>query len=209
MTLANGFKKKAVSIALVSSLVTGIGTSVYYSNQINEIKHNNNTKEKLIIDTLQNEIIKCGHDLNEQQIKLDALIQENKALKEQLERHQQEVSRGTERILDVTVTAYDLSPKSCGKYEGEEGYGVTASGVDLSGHSLWSARAIAVDPNVIPLGSKVRIMFEDEDAQQYNGIYTAIDTGAAINGNRIDIFFGNATNEALNFGVRKAKLQII
>jgi 3D (Asp-Asp-Asp) domain-containing protein len=209
MTLANGFKKKAVSIALVSSLVTGIGTSVYYSNQINEIKHNNNTKEKLIIDTLQNEIIKCGHDLNEQQIKLDALIQENKALKEQLERHQQEVSRGTERILDVTVTAYDLSPESCGKYEGEEGYGVTASGVDLSGHSLWSARAIAVDPNVIPLGSKVRIMFEDEDAQQYNGIYTAIDTGAAINGNRIDIFFGNATNEALNFGVRKAKLQII
>lgn len=188
MTLANGFKKKAVSIALVSSLVTGIGTSVYYSNQINEIKHNNNTKEKLIIDTLQNEIIKCGHDLNEQQIKLDALIQENKALKEQLERHQQEVSRGTERILDVTVTAYDLSPESCGKYEGEEGYGVTASGVDLSGHSLWSARAIAVDPNVIPLGSKVRIMFEDEDAQQYNGIYTAIDTGAAINGNRIDIF---------------------
>lgn len=209
MTLANGFKKKAVSIALVSSLVTGIGASVYYSNQINEIKHNNNTKEKLIIDTLQNEIIKCGHDLNEQQIKLDALIQENKALKEQLERHQQEVSRGTERILDVTVTAYDLSPESCGKYEGEEGYGVTASGVDLSGHSLWSARAIAVDPNVIPLGSKVRIMFEDEDAQQYNGIYTAIDTGAAINGNRIDIFFGNATNEALNFGVRKAKLQII
>ncbi|MGO5439735.1 3D domain-containing protein [Megamonas funiformis] len=209
MTLANGFKKKAVSIALISSLVTGIGTSVYYSNQINEIKHNNNTKEKLIIDTLQNEIIKCGHDLNEQQIKLDALIQENKALKEQLERHQQEVSRGTERILDVTVTAYDLSPESCGKYEGEEGYGVTASGVDLSGHSLWSARAIAVDPNVIPLGSKVRIMFEDEDAQQYNGIYTAIDTGAAINGNRIDIFFGNATNEALNFGVRKAKLQII
>lgn len=209
MTLANGFKKKAVSIALVSSLVTGIGTSVYYSNQINEIKHNNNTKEKLIIDTLQNEIIKCGHDLNEQQIKLDALIQENKALKEQLERHQQEVSRGTERILDVTVTAYDLSPESCGKYEGEEGYGVTASGVDLSGHSLWSARAIAVDPNVIPLGSKVRIMFKDEDAQQYNGIYTAIDTGAAINGNRIDIFFGNATNEALNFGVRKAKLQII
>lgn len=209
MTLANGFKKKAVSIALVSSLVTGIGTSVYYSNQINEIKHNNNTKEKLIIDTLQNEIIKCGYDLNEQQIKLDALIQENKALKEQLERHQQEVSRGTERILDVTVTAYDLSPESCGKYEGEEGYGVTASGVDLSGHSLWSARAIAVDPNVIPLGSKVRIMFEDEDAQQYNGIYTAIDTGAAINGNRIDIFFGNATNEALNFGVRKAKLQII
>ena len=209
MTLANGFKKKAVSIALVSSLVTGIGTSAYYSNQINEIKHNNNTKEKLITDTLQNEIIKCGHDSNEQQIKLDALIQENKALKEQLERHQQEVSRGTERILDVTVTAYDLSPESCGKYEGEEGYGVTASGVDLSGHSLWSARAIAVDPNVIPLGSKVRIMFEDEDVQQYNGIYTAIDTGAAINGNRIDIFFGNATNEALNFGVRKAKLQII
>lgn len=72
-----------------------------------------------------------------------------------------------------------------------------------------SAKAIAVDPNVIPLGSKVRLYFEDEQAQQYNGIYTAVDTGAAINGNRIDLFFGQQNEEALEFGVRKAKLQII
>lgn len=208
MTLKNEFKK-TVSIVLVSSLITGTAITVYHDYQIENIKHNYSIKEKLMTDTFQNEIIRCDHELKEQQVKLDALEQENKTLKEKIQRQHEEVSRGQNRILDVVVTAYDLSPESCGKYEGETGYGITASGVDLTGHSLWSARAIAVDPNVIPLGSKVRIIFEDEDAQQYNGIYTAIDTGAAINGNRIDIFFGNATNEALSFGIRKAKLQII
>ena len=67
------------------------------------------------------------------------------------------------------VTAY------CGCYECSEQYGTQTS----TGVTAESGRTIAVDPEVIPYGSKVEI----------NGhIYTAEDCGGAINGYDIDIF---------------------
>lgn len=50
---------------------------------------------------------------------------------------------------------------------------------------------IAVDPKVIPLGSKVLLLFEDEAHKRYNGVYTARDTGGAIKGNIIDLYMGD------------------
>lgn len=127
---------------------------------------------------------------------------------------QEEVSRGMERAFRSVVTGYDLSVQSCGKTEGHPAYGVTASGVSLAGHDLYSARAIAVDPAVIPLGSRVRIIFDNPEASQYNGIYTAVDTGGAIKGTRIDLFFGDegsggVSQEALNFGIQDATVYIL
>jgi len=59
-------------------------------------------------------------------------------------------------------------------------------------------RTIAVDPNVIPYGSKVRI----------NGIeYIAEDCGGAIKGNRIDIFF-TLHDSALSYGVQTCEVWI-
>lgn len=60
-------------------------------------------------------------------------------------------------------------------------------------------RTIAVDPSVIPLGSKVEI----------NGhIYTAEDTGGAIRGNKIDIYVSDHTT-ALNAGVYYADVYLL
>ena len=50
---------------------------------------------------------------------------------------------------------------------------------------------IAVDPKVIPLGSKVLLLFENESYRRYNGVYTARDTDGAIKGNIIDLFMGD------------------
>lgn len=134
-------------------------------------------------------------------------------VREENQRLQEEVSRRASREFNVVVTGYDLSVQSCGKYPGSPGYGITASGVSLVGHSLESARAIAVDPRMIPLGSKVRLRFNDPEWQHLNGIYTAVDTGGAINGNRIDLFFGDSGNsvsqEALRFGRRGAKAVVL
>ena len=59
-------------------------------------------------------------------------------------------------------------------------------------------RTIAVDPNVIPYGSKVRI----------NGVeYIAEDCGGAIKGNRIDIFF-TSHDSALSYGVQTCEVWI-
>lgn len=74
------------------------------------------------------------------------------------------------------VTAYSLK-------------GTTATGVDLK--SKPNTKVIAVDPSVIPLGSKVTI----------NGLgtFTAADTGGAIRGQRIDVHVGSNA-QAMNFG---------
>ena len=80
------------------------------------------------------------------------------------------------------VTAY------CGCPSCSEGYGnLTSTGV-----SAIEGRTIAVDPSVIPYGSRVWI----------NGnIYIAEDCGGAIKGNRIDIYMSDHAR-AQNFGVQ-------
>lgn len=68
-----------------------------------------------------------------------------------------------------------------------------------TGERLIAGISIAVDPDIIPYNSNVII----------NGrIYTAHDTGGAINGNRIDVYFNNH-QDALNFGVQYADVYVI
>lgn len=59
---------------------------------------------------------------------------------------------------------------------------------------------VAVDPSVIPLGTKLYI--------PGYGIATAEDTGGAINGNRIDLCY-NSVNEAFNWGRRTVTVYIL
>ena len=85
------------------------------------------------------------------------------------------------------LTAYCNCSRCCGKWAG----GATASGTMPK-----AGRTIAVDTRVIPFGTKVII----------NGhTYTAEDTGSAIKGNKIDIFF-DSHQAALNFGVQYAEV---
>ncbi len=81
------------------------------------------------------------------------------------------------------LTAYCNCSKCCGKWAG----GPTASGTMPK-----EGRTIAVDPKVIPLGTKV--VFNENT-------YTAEDTGSAIKGNRIDVYY-NSHSEAMNHGVK-------
>lgn len=138
------------------------------------------------------------------------LQNENAQLKNQVEVLRREVERGYSGDFEVEVTAYTLSESDCGKGASHPGYGVTANGTNLAGHTLESARAIAVDPRVIPLGSKVRINFKDEEMRQYNGVYTAVDTGGAIKGNIIDLFAGEGADSlADHIGRRIAKVTVL
>ena len=76
-----------------------------------------------------------------------------------------------------------------------EGWGrrTSTGAVAQSGHT------IAVDPRVIPYGSKVMI----------NGvIYTAEDKGGGVKGNHIDIFF-DSHSQSRQYGVRKVEVFLI
>lgn len=92
---------------------------------------------------------------------------------------------------DYIATAYCGCRKCNGKWTGYP----TASGTKMV-----QGRTIAVDPRDIPLGSKVSI----EDM----GEYVAEDTGSAIKGNRVDIYF-DSHKEALEFGRQRIKLRVL
>lgn len=104
------------------------------------------------------------------------------------------------RMLTCTATAYDLSYESCGKYPGDPYYGITASGMRAQ------YGVIAVDTNVIPLGTKLYV--EAVDGSWVYGYCVAGDTGSGIRGNRIDLFY-NSRVEALSFGRRQANVYIL
>lgn len=110
------------------------------------------------------------------------------------------------------VTGYDLSYQSCEKLPHHPAYGITSSGSSLKNHSRESAMAVAVDTRYIALGSKLLLIFSG-DKKEYTGIYTAVDTGSAIKGNRIDLFFGDTGNsvshEAIHFGVAPADVYLL
>lgn len=112
-------------------------------------------------------------------------------------------SRGNTRYkkaITMVATAYDLSYKSTGKRPGDKYYGITASGTKAR------VGAVAVDPKVIPLGTKLYV--ESLDNTKDYGFCIAEDTGGAIKNNKIDLFF-NTASEVKNFGRRKVKVYIL
>ena len=113
-------------------------------------------------------ILMFNQVLKEQQLSLEKQ-QDNlkKEEKEQEAKKQEEVKKGWTH--EFHVTAY------CGCYSCSEGYGTQTS----TGVTAEAGRTIAVDPDVVPYGSKVQI----------NGhTYVAEDCGGAINGYDIDIY---------------------
>ena len=74
-------------------------------------------------------------------------------------------------------------------------------GITSTGSIPKVGRTIAVDPSVIPYGTKVYI-------PALGGVYTAEDCGGAIKGNKIDIFMGSES-ECNAWGVRSIEIQIL
>ena len=106
---------------------------------------------------------------------------------------------------NMVATAYDLTVESCGKEKGHPAYGITASGFKAQIN-----RTVAVDPRVIPLGSVLYIKFPTPYSHM-NGMYVADDTGGAIKGNKVDIFFGEdvSPQTVRNFGRRNVEVYLI
>lgn len=94
-----------------------------------------------------------------------------------------------QKVLSSTLTAYTAGKESTGKTASHPAYGITYSGVKAE-----EGRTVAVDPDVIPLGSTVYI--------EGIGLRKAEDTGSAIKGAKIDVFMDDLS-QAQVFGVKK------
>lgn len=90
----------------------------------------------------------------------------------------------------VTSTAYTASCAGCS--------GITATGINLKANP--DMKVIAVDPKVIPLGSKVWV--------EGYGYAIAGDTGGAIKGNKIDVFVASKS-DAYAWGRKKVRIKVL
>lgn len=123
--------------------------------------------------------------------KVEALEAELEVLKSAQAQAQSNNMAGGQYVSlgEFTLTAYC----SCKKCTGKWADGITASGLTAE------PGMIAVDPNVISLGSYVMI----------DGVkYLAADTGGAIKGNRIDVFFTSHAS-ALEYGVQSHEVYLL
>jgi 3D (Asp-Asp-Asp) domain-containing protein len=76
--------------------------------------------------------------------------------------------------------------------------------VTKSGAGVHSGIA-AADPDLLPVGTVVDI---DSLPGPYNGIYTVLDTGPAVQGRLVDLYMWSC-NEALQFGRRAIHLTVL
>ncbi len=76
--------------------------------------------------------------------------------------------------------------------------GITASGEHTHRH------IVAADPKILPLGTRVKIKW----AGWYSGEYVVADTGAKIEGRRLDIYMPS-TVRAKKFGIRPVNVKIV
>lgn len=104
------------------------------------------------------------------------------------------------KVLAMTATAYDLSFQSTGRRPGDKYYGITASGTKIR------PGVVAVDPSVIPLGTKLYV--ESTDGTPDYGYASAEDKGSAIKGNKIDLYLETA-QEVRKFGRRTVNVYIL
>lgn len=95
------------------------------------------------------------------------------------------------KTLTMEATAYGPDCKGCS--------GISAYGLNLNQSP--TPKVVAVDPNVIPLGSRVWV--------EGYGEAIAGDTGGAIKGNRIDVLVQSESYAASNWGRRTVQVKVL
>ncbi|ALA52813.1 ubiquitin-like domain-containing protein [Shouchella clausii] len=95
-----------------------------------------------------------------------------------------------QKTLQMQSTAYTAACDGCS--------GITATGIDLNSNA--NMKVIAVDPSVIPLGTRVHV--------EGYGEAIAGDTGGAIKGNKIDVHVPTK-EDATNYGSKSVKVTIL
>lgn len=102
--------------------------------------------------------------------------------------------------MTSVVTAYCPCVICCDEYSAEHPKNIGTDFVQLtaSGTVPTTSRTIAVDPDVIPIGSYVMIG---------NAVYVAEDTGSCIDGSDIDIFM-SSHEQAREFGTKTLEVTV-
>ena len=205
---------------------------IAFTIQINTQKEELEEEQNKLVDELANlregneatvELLNEFHvELHEVKQEKKKLEEENKKLNNEIEKKQKQIKEKDSEIKRLKKPVTKVSNESVGGNNKTSGRvlsmnathysafcptgctGKTATGVDVSNTIYHNGkRVVAVDPNVIPLGSTVRVTGGGYDFEA-----VAIDTGGDIKGNRIDILV-ESTEKAYELGRKDVQVRII
>ncbi|NFN95339.1 DUF348 domain-containing protein [Clostridium botulinum] len=173
-------------------------------------------KEKINFDTLVQK--DSSLDSSVQQVKSEGTNGEKQITYKVIYKDGQEVSKEVKSTKVIAEPVNKIVVKGTGNVYASRGSGnitykkkLSVVATAYSGHSTTATgrrpvrnanglSTIAVDPSVIPLGSKVYV--------EGYGYAIAADTGGAIKGNIIDLYL-DSSNECINWGRRPVNLFIV
>ena len=141
-------------------------------------------------------VLENGKEVSRKLLKTDTLQKsKDRVVAVGIKQLPRQVSRGNDngavvKEFYVSSTAFTAYCNGCS--------GRTATGINLRANP--NMKVIAVDPSVIPLGTKVYV--------EGYGYAIAGDTGSAIKGNKIDVFFPTKA-DAYRWGSKKVKIKIL
>lgn len=188
--------KKVISILLAASLGASVGsyvTSVKYEDILTtrEVEYQKFRKKHIEAANRSKEHSKKLSTLNKEQYNIiEELKSTNEDLLQQVKNSNRSV--GTYSIGNFVLTSYSPYDNVSG-IENDGNPNVTSTGTKPKDGT------IAVDPSVIPYGSKIIILYPDGSIERGR----AEDCGGAIKGNRLDVFRWTY-KEASSFGRREA-----
>jgi len=180
-------------------LIEGVNGVVHRKMQVSS-ENGKETSRVLLDETVRTETVNAliirgpQSSIVEQPDEPEYRVRENDAPKYTITDNVITTSNGTSYTftgtMQVSATAY-----SC---EGE-------TGICYSG-TLARVGAIAVDPKVIPLGTKMYVV--SNDGEYVYGYCTAEDIGGGIKGHRIDLYFDTIA-DCYEFGVRSCTVYFL
>lgn len=119
-------------------------------------------------------------------------------LKAKAEAYTEQKKQHKPNTVKVVATGYTAGVESTGKRPGHPQYGITYSGVKVRRDQV---STIAADPKFLPIGTLLFI--------PGYGYGVVADTGAAIKGNKIDLYFETIKEVYEQWGKRTVDVQVL
>ncbi|WP_168122953.1 3D domain-containing protein [Paenibacillus sp. HB172176] len=102
------------------------------------------------------------------------------------------------KLVEVLATGYTAGFESTGKHPGQSGYGITYSGVKVRRDQV---STIAADTKLFPIGTLLYI--------PGYGYGIVADTGSAIKGKHIDLYFETIKQVYDEWGKRSVQVEVL
>lgn len=182
--------KKILGALIISIVLLVSGVNVAYAATTHTVKKGDTLYKISKTYKVSVNNLKTWNNLTTENIKPDQKLTVAAPVKKEKSKTPSRSNDKVTKEFTVSASAFTANCNGCS--------GITSSGINLKKNP--DAKVIAVDPSVIPIGTKVHV--------EGYGYAVAADKGSAIKGNKIDVFFPT-TSEAYKWGRKNVTIKIL